>query len=180
MAALLRSKIEIEKLENLSISNLTLESYRPSRKFDTLVLSEVVHLFEDLRLLAERLSGLLQPGGTVLFRTSSQEQLFNRGWYRHFPTARQIDIARHPKLELLRSELEQLGINCTTTEIDESRIVTSEWYLKLLRERAYSTLYFVDDIEFSEGLREAEAQARGCEKVYFDYRMTLLLGIAND
>jgi SAM-dependent methyltransferase len=141
--------------------------------FDLVVLSEVIHLLDPI-LLVQKLLSLTKTAGCVVIRTSSQEQLRRRDWYRFFPPARFVDILRHPPLELIEQMLRSNGFLVSQTIIDESRRVSAESFRHLLTRRMFSTLYLITDEEFEEGCARVESELRGTVEYNYDYEMTLL------
>jgi len=144
----------------------------PLSEFDLILLSEVTHLIEGWDRVARRLAAALTPGGLILIRTSSHQQLRERDWYQLFPRALEVDLARHIGIKELTDVLRLLSLSIEVRTVCESREVGTDWYLELLANRAFSTLHYLTDEELAEGVAQARAALEDKRLVYFDYEMT--------
>lgn len=170
----LHRRVARARLRNVKLTPLPLESFSDDATFDLLVLSEVIHLLGDPVRVVDRIVRLVRPGGTIAIRTSSQAQLRSRDWYRFFPSAKLVDMHRHPSLDLLSEALTQRGLSVSEAVVDESRPLPTALLLRMFEQRAFSTLHLIDKKEFQRGLQRLSLDVRGAAHHYFDYRMTLL------
>lgn len=145
-------------------------------QYDLVLASEIIHLFQPVEESLHHLASLVAPGGTLVIRTSSQGQLQRRGWYRFFPSARLIDMARHPSLELVSEVLYQSNFVVSEAVVDESGWRSAASYLELISPRGFSTLRLLDEHALETGTREMRLGLAGNETFWFDYEMTLLIG----
>jgi 2-polyprenyl-3-methyl-5-hydroxy-6-metoxy-1,4-benzoquinol methylase len=161
-----------------NITTLTTDINRlisPETRFDLVVCSEMVHLIGDFFKFAQIVNDALSPGGVVAIRTSSQEQLFHRGWYKDFPRARLIDMRRHKGIELMAATLKYLGYKVDLYQSDESHSYSGAEYLALMKTRPFSTLFLLEETEFEDGIASIERRIRPGSVVQFDYHMTMLV-----
>lgn len=175
MARCIAARANRLTVKNLRVENTTIERFVDSNQFNVILLSEVVHLFEDIVGLVERLSSMLIKGGLIAFRTSTHRQLAERQWYTYFPSARLLDMQRHPSLDYLEAALRQKSMFTVRMEIDESRPIRSQRFIEMFKSKVYSTLNLISTAEFSRGLRNIERDALQRDFMGFDYKMTLLL-----
>jgi 2-polyprenyl-3-methyl-5-hydroxy-6-metoxy-1,4-benzoquinol methylase len=144
-----------------------------AERFGAAWLSEVAHLLGDPRIWAGRLASHVLPGGRVLVRTSTHRQLVGRQWYEYFPTARAVDLARHPTRSAVVDALAGAGFaDVEATTVNESRIVEPAVMIEMFRRRAFSTLHHVDDAELRAGIEAAAVRTRGLDTITYDYEMT--------
>ena len=164
-----------------SITNITTvvsdinEFAAPKEKFDLAVCSEMIHLIDDFPQFAQKLKSVLSPEGVLAIRTSSQEQLFYRGWYADFPLARLIDMRRHKTIEFMHATLSYLGFRVDVYQSDESHNYSAAEYIAFMKDKPFSTLFLLKEREFEDGLARIERRISPGSVFRFDYFMTMLI-----
>jgi hypothetical protein len=101
-----------------------------------------------------------------------------RDWYRFFPTARLVDMMRHPPLERLREALRQRGLVVEELVVNESRAVSASAFVDLLCRRAFSTLHLIDAGAFDAGCLSLTRELANVTDYIYDYEMTLIFASA--
>jgi len=141
--------------------------------FDVVWMSEVVHLLGEVPGWTGRSAAVIRPGGRVLIRTSTHAQLRDRYWYRFLPSALQIDLARHPtKGSVLRGLAEAGFAQISAVTIYESRWISAQLLLAMMRERAFSTLYHLSKADLEKGLQLLRSDLDGRPGTKWHYEMT--------
>ena len=132
-----------------------------SRAFDAAFLSMVVHHFQSLPDACRELSRVVRPGGRVFVRNSFKGRLDSFRFYEFFPSAKAVDEARLPSMEVLTSACRAAGLDCvahqTVLQEDDDSLRSHCERIKL---RALSTLELISDEEFDEGVRAMELAAQ--------------------
>ena len=141
--------------------------------YDAVWMSEVAHLLGEVSGWIGRLAACMRPGGRVLIRTSTHAQLRNRHWYRFFPSALQVDLARHPTKDALLNGLAEAGFErISAVAIDESRSVSTQLLLTMMRMRAFSTLHQLSRADLDNGLQLLHSSLNGQPVTDWHYEMT--------
>jgi len=119
----------------------------------------VIHHVPRPRNYFEESFRVLRPGGWICTFTDSTEMIRRRvPLSRYWPSTAEVDIARYHTVAELLDVMGQVGfINLATREIKKtSRLVDVTPY----REKAFSCLRFIDDVQFEEGLQRLEEDLR--------------------
>ena len=127
--------------------------------FDLLFSVNVIHHLTSPRKYFEECFRVLRPGGWMCTFTDSTEMIQRREpLSRYWPSSAEADIARYPTVAALLDVMDQVGfINLASREIKKtSRIADATPY----RERAFSCLRLIDDVQFEAGLRLLEEDLR--------------------
>jgi SAM-dependent methyltransferase len=135
--------------------------------FDAVVLRMVVHLVDRPRVFAEA-ARVLGPAGTLLIATEDADH-FDEVWFaQFFPSVPELERSRFPGERALRAELSAAGFDELRFErLTQSRSLTREHALDILRSRAYSTFELLPPDEYEAGVRRAEAELP--ERIAYDY-----------
>jgi len=156
-----------------SLYNCRFEELPAHAEFDVVWMSEVVHLLGNVSGWTGHLATIMRTGGRVLIRTSTHTQLRDRHWYRFFPTALKLDLARHPtKGSVLRGLTSAGFTNISAITIDESRWIPAQYLLDMMRERAFSTLHFLSQVELDKGLQRLRSSLDSQPETMWHYVMT--------
>lgn len=157
----------------VSVLGCRFEELPAHTTYDIVWMSEVVHLLGTVSGWVRRLAACMRPGGRVLIRTSTHTQLADRRWYRFFPSALQIDLARHPTKDSVLSGLSEAGfVQVSAVTIDESRWISSQLLLNMMRERAFSTLHYLSKADLDRGLQLLGSDLDGRSETNWHYEMT--------
>jgi len=119
--------------------------------FDLVFSVDVVHHLDDLRTFLSHAHRVLKPGGQVCTVTDSASIIRRRQpLATYFPETVEPELARYPRIALLRALMEQAGFD----EIAES---TVEWAYQLsdiepYRTKAYSALHLISQAAFQRGI----------------------------
>ena len=125
--------------------------------FDCALMSMVIHHVHRKQKAISEVHRVLAPGGSLIVRTCSHEQLKKLPDYYFFPEALKIDIARIPDIPTLRSMLSVVGFDTVNVyEIFSPALDSAKEYLTRLRNKHSSTFHLLSEEDFTEGLRRAE------------------------
>jgi hypothetical protein len=120
--------------------------------FGLVWISEVVHLLGDVSLWLPHIVSMTADNGTIIIRTSTHKQLQEREWYKFFPDALAIDLARHPSEESLIQAFGEAGFTVSRHNVDESRHISTTTYKTFFEEKSFSTLTELSEDSFADGL----------------------------
>jgi SAM-dependent methyltransferase len=142
-------------------------------EFSGVWLSEVVHLLGSPGRWVAELTRLTRPGGRVLVRTSTHDQLFARRWYRYFPRALKIDLDRHPtRHEVVNAFYKHGFVDIQVDSVDESRVLPATFVREMFRNRAFSTLYYLTAAELTAGISDWTQAVLDRANYLWHYEMT--------
>lgn len=123
--------------------------------FDVVVSSFVVHLLDRTAAFPE-IRRVLREDGVYWIKTEDPATIRDYWAAPLFPFLVQIETARFPDEQLLRSELLASGFRHVQTERRRlQRIFSRDEALDKLRSGAYSTLRLLPDEELADGVRKA-------------------------
>lgn len=126
---------------------------RLDQRFQLIILSDVCHLIDDERVLADMLLEALVPGGRVLIRHVHVDRVRTHSWYAGFPQALAIDQYRATRGGRLIRHLRTSGLRLVEHRVlDESRFYEPVQWSDRLATRCYSTLRLLSKREVSYGL----------------------------
>jgi 2-polyprenyl-3-methyl-5-hydroxy-6-metoxy-1,4-benzoquinol methylase len=171
--AQMQSNLNALELNNIFSVYSTFEKYTTDTRFDIIVCSEAIHLFDDLSLFAKRINELLKPQGVICIRTPSPLQYSQRSIYSFFPRCRYINLLRCKGPELIESafSLYNMKILCAK-EVNETKVFSSQELLAAFHAKMFSTLHLIPEHEFQDGMEKME-QALKTKKTYiYDFFMT--------
>jgi SAM-dependent methyltransferase len=143
--------------------------------FDAVVMRMVLHLLDRGRALEEA-TRVLGPSGRLVVATEDPAS-FDDVWFAaYFPSVPDVDRARFPDEQTLRSELETAGLPHVRVErLAQQRAISREQALDVIRSRAYSTFELLPPDEYRDGLARAEVELP--ERL--EYRFDWLLAAAS-
>jgi SAM-dependent methyltransferase len=125
--------------------------------FDAVVMRMVAHLVDRPRAFAEA-ARVLAPGGQVVIATEEPSRMGEVWFAPFFPSVPKLERERFPDEAALRSELTAAGFADPQFErLTQSRTITREHALDVLRSRAYSTFDLLPPDEYEAGVTHAEA-----------------------
>ncbi|MHB1001232.1 MAG: class I SAM-dependent methyltransferase [Armatimonadota bacterium] len=134
--------------------------FRPG-VFQCVFMSMVLHHLDDIAGTLNECCRILKHGGSCLIRTCSHEDMDSMPVYRWFPRAYSIDRARLPSTEDIERYLIDAGFKHAGHETVIQGLVSSvDQYLDKMRRKAISTLTFLTDEEFADGLSKMETHFR--------------------
>jgi len=168
------ARIRLAKFDTrASVSERRLGELGDHQMFDVIWMSEVTHLLGNPSEWACQLAAVMHKGGRVLIRTSTHTQLVERDWYRFFPSALQCDLARHPDTESLTAALVHAGFDDIAIKpIDESRLISTDFLLSMMHNKAFSTLYYLNNEEFMKGIQMLQSDLAGRIDKKWHYEMS--------
>lgn len=121
---------------------------------------------------------VLRVGGRIAIRMCDRNQLARTSWYRWFPTALEIDMAKMPAPEHVSKILDSAGFEGTLTyKFDDKRVERSSRYIARLKNKAYSALWLVPSEQFRSGISALEEELSLTR--YFHYTSPCTLVISN-
>ena len=132
-----------------------------SGRLDLAFLSLVYHHLDDPAAVARELRRALRPGGRVLVRTTTRENLAGFAYLAFFPEARALDERRMPARAALRSVFAGAGLAEAAHRTVWQRVAPGPAeYATRIGTRAISTLQQISDTAFARGLAALEAHGR--------------------
>ena len=136
--------------------------------FDFVFSVDVVHHLTDRGEAFRSMHRVLVPGGFVCTATDSEEIIRHREPLAYFfPETVDVDLARYPRIETLRREMEEAGFEEIGEEEVEFSYVTTD--VSPYRERTFSCLRLIPREAFHRGMTQLEEVARdgiGCTPRY--------------
>jgi cyclopropane fatty-acyl-phospholipid synthase-like methyltransferase len=149
--------------------------YQPDHLFDAALVSEMLHLASDLNSFFSKVFKLLAEKGTIHIRTATKDQISDRVFLRHFPSALQLEITRHHTLEHITECLISSGFTGVSSKsIDESITIDRSLWLRSISQRYHSALYSCSEQELREGLRELAIET-SADPVTASFPMTYIV-----
>jgi SAM-dependent methyltransferase len=136
--------------------------------FDFVFSVDVIHHVENRAEAFRRMHRALAPEGLLCTVTDSEEIIRRREPLAYFfPETVDVDLARYPRIETLRTEMEAAGFVDVREEPVEFSFVTTD--VSPYRERIYSCLRLITPQAFHRGMAQLEEAARdgfGCTPRY--------------
>jgi ubiquinone/menaquinone biosynthesis C-methylase UbiE len=131
----------------------------PNAYFDLVLLVDVVHHLTDrLRTLRECLR-ILRPSGKLCIATESAELIRRREPHAsYFPEAIDIELARYPALEILKSQLASAGFDKVQEQMLEFQTELTD--IEPYRTKAHSSLQLISESGFAAGIDRLERDLR--------------------
>ena len=177
MTNILRKKVSSLGVSNLKVLETTLLDYKSSSiHFDIIWMSDFIHLYSSFSDLVSDISQLANSNSTIMIRFSSHEQLRSYEWGDHFPSALKYDLSRHHSNSDICDTLTKYGFcGIELVEIDETRMVDSEEYLKYFRSKYLSSIRTISQVEFIQGIQRMEDLHKKNDKVTRNARTSLVI-----
>jgi len=127
--------------------------------FDLIFSVNVIHHVPMIMNHFEESLRVLRPGGWICTFTDSAEMIRRREpLSRYWPSSAEADIARYPTVAALLDGMDQVGFtNLAIREIKKISLLSDA---TPYREKAFSCLQLIDDLQFEEGLRRLEEDLR--------------------
>jgi SAM-dependent methyltransferase len=123
--------------------------------FDLLFSVNVIHHLPRPGRYFEESFRVLRPGGWICTFTDSTEMIRRREpLSRYWPSSAEVDIARYPTVAELLDAMNQVGYSNLTAREIKKTLLTAD--VAPYRERAFSCLQLIDDLQFEKGLRLLE------------------------
>jgi len=120
---------------------------------------------------------ILNVGGRVAIRMCDKTQLARTSWYRWFPTALRMDLAKMPDPERVCGILDSAGFAGTLTyKFDDERVEPPARYIARIRGKAYSALQSMPQEEFESGLSLLEKELSSTRYFRYTSPCTLVVG----
>jgi ubiquinone/menaquinone biosynthesis C-methylase UbiE len=129
-------------------------------ELDAAFLSMVIHHVPDIPACARELRRVLSPDGVVFIRSVFGGRLDGIPYFEFFPTARQLDEARMPTVDTVRTAFEGEAFAFVALDVSEQEIDASlADYHARMTQRALSTFKLLTQREIDEGLAQMKAAA---------------------
>lgn len=168
---------ELSPTTRAKIELRTCDVHKVTEKYDLILISEVIHLLDDVHETVKHCTHILRKGGLIAIRTTQLPDLIERDWYKWFPKCLSIDLARHKSQELINNSLSHEGLFVPNPfRIDESTVLDRESYIALHEQRSYSTMRLLPDAEFLENLSKMGEEI-STASVVRSMMMTLTIGV---
>ena len=143
-------------------------------QFDLVYSVDVIHHIVDREAFYREAFRVLRQGGQVCTVTESEMMLRTRDpQSRYFPETIDVELARYPRIENLRTEMQRAGFQCLSEHV-------AEWASEVhdttpFREKVFSSLLYISEKAFESGLSKLEAAMAGGVVPYVS-RYVLLWG----
>jgi SAM-dependent methyltransferase len=145
----------------------------PEEWFDLVFSVDVIHHVVDRDMAYREAHRVLMPGGLVCTVTDSERIIRNRPQSMFFPETIPIELARYPSIDSLKSSMTRAGFDVVREDLAEDPYELTD--AAPYREKVFSSLLYLDDRTFEEGLARLEARlAEG--PLHCVSRYTLLWG----
>jgi len=129
--------------------------------YDCALMSLMMHHVADHLGTFRGVHRILRPGGVLLIRQGTLEQILNDAMHRFFPETAGVDLARTPMRSQIERWLREAGFTEVEVELVRQKSAKSnEQVLEELRLRVCSALRLISDDAFYAGLRRAEEFVR--------------------
>jgi SAM-dependent methyltransferase len=125
------------------------------RTFTIVYSVDVIHHVRDRQAAAAEAFRVLQPGGTLVIVTDSEDDLAGRiPLTRYFPDTVQGELERYPRIETLHEELNRAGF----VDIENDHVLTHSELTNIepYRSKAFSSLLSISDEAFARGMSSLE------------------------
>jgi ubiquinone/menaquinone biosynthesis C-methylase UbiE len=170
------AKISEGRLRNVALEECDFLRWSVASEFDILFMSEVVHLFGEIRCPAQAAYQALAPGGDLLIRATCRDQLLRQEWHRYFPSSLALDSSRHrSQCELLAALTEAGFTGIVAEEVDESRWLSAPDYIRMHEEKAFSLHHLLPPAELARGLAVMKGELAGETRVAQVLEMTSMV-----
>lgn len=144
-------------------------------RFQAILLSEVLHLFDDLSAPLTALRDMTSADSVVAVRFGTREQVKSRDWYRWYPESQEIDIDRNPSGERLLKDFEAAGFSAKLYPADESRWIRASTFQDMMIHRAFSAFRMIDPEMHAKRSEAMLADTATLTDVWFSYEMSWLI-----
>jgi cyclopropane fatty-acyl-phospholipid synthase-like methyltransferase len=131
------------------------ESWPFVERFDLVLAAFVVHQVSNLFEFFSRCAAVLKSGGRVAVLTASHDDIERRFLTKYFPASARVDSVRYPPVDEVKRSMSavHLGDIEVHSVVVRTETVSPE-YLRVVRERLWSSLRLISDEEFQTGLNE--------------------------
>jgi|SRR5262245_17466506 len=146
----------------------------PARRFDLVYMVDVVHHLTDRAAGFHECQRVLRSSGKLCLVTESTEMLRRREPHAtYFPDAVEIELARYPTIEALKSELRAAGFEKLEELKVEIRAELAD--IEPYRTKVHSSLGLISNSAFDVGIRRLEQDLRS-GPIPYTWRYLLLWG----
>lgn len=130
-----------------------------AREFDLVYSVDVIHHVEDRDAAYLEAFRVLPPEGIVCTVTDSEWIIRNRAPQSvYFPETIDVELARYPRIDVLRAEMTRAGfVGLTEETVEHSYELTDA---APYRDKVFSSLLYISDDAFQRGLAKLEADLR--------------------
>lgn len=124
----------------------------PDNAFDFLFSADVIHHAPDRRSAMDEAARVLRRGGRICTVTDSADVIRRREPLAvYFPETVDVDLARYPSLDALRSSMESAGFRDIAEETVEFAYALTD--IAPVRAKAFSCLRLIPEEAFQKGIR---------------------------
>ena len=126
--------------------------------FDLVFSVDVIHHVADRAAYFGEAQRVLAPGGQVCTATDSEWIIRNRvPLSRYFPDTVEPELARYPRIEVIRAWMAQVGfVDLAEVNVESAYALTSLTDLGPYRAKAYSALHLISEDAFQRSIAQME------------------------
>ena len=130
---------------------------------------DVVHHLRRLDTFFDEAARILVPGGHLLIVTDSEENMRRRSLTRFFPEILPIELARYPKLEMLRHAAAAAGLAFQSEELAAGEIPLDDAFIANVAAKCSSAMRLIPPAAHERGMARVRAAAARGETWYSCY-----------
>jgi len=130
---------------------------------------DVVHHLHHLETFFAEAARILFPGGHLLVVTDSEENMRRRSLTRFFPEILPIELARYPKLEMLRHAAAAAGLAFQSEELAAGEIPLDDAFIANVAAKCSSAMRLIPPAAHERGMARVRAAAARGETWYSCY-----------
>jgi ubiquinone/menaquinone biosynthesis C-methylase UbiE len=139
--------------ENTRFIRGTAEQIPIDEQVDMVFMSMVYHHVKNQKKALKEIRRVLKVPGHLVIRNATAEDIANNELFDFFPRAREIELKRLPKAEVLAEQIRSAGFRTVCVKpITQVFAHSYEEYFDKVKKRGLSALQMIEDKEFDQGI----------------------------